>query len=140
MSTRADRYTQIQKIPDLYSDFFDDLTPHPVTKDLMRVRNDQSVKQSVKNLVLTNIGERLFQPTIGSTVNGSLFEPNDAFLADDLKSSIRNVIESNEPRVTLIDVLVSPQADEVSVNVTIIFALINNMQPQSLDIILRRVR
>ena len=94
----------------------------------------------MKNLVLTNIGERLFQPTIGSTVNGSLFEPNDAFLADDLKSSIRNVIESNEPRVTLIDVLVSPQADEVSVNVTIIFALINNMQPQSLDIILRRVR
>ena len=140
MSTRADRYTQVQKVPDLFSDFLSDLTPHPITKDLMRVRNDQSVKQSIKNLVLTNFGERLFQPTIGSTVNGALFEPNDSLVADDIRDSIARTIAFNEPRASLIEVNVNLDIDSSSISVNIVFALINSMEPQSLDIILRRVR
>jgi phage baseplate assembly protein W len=140
MSTRADRYTQLQKVPDLFSDFLSDLSPHPITKDLSRVRNDQSVRQSIKNLILTNYGERPFQPTIGSTVNRSLFELNDDFLADDIESSIRQTVESNEPRASLISVGVRPSQDRNSIAISIVFAVINSMQPQSLDVILRRVR
>lgn len=140
MSTRADRYTQLQKIPDLFSDFLNDLTPHPITKDISRARNDQAVKQSIKNLVLTNYGERLFQPTIGSRVNYSLFEPNDIFMQNDLENSITQVISQNEPRaiVNSVDAIPTNQDDSVSIN--IVFSLINNPQPQNLEIILRRVR
>jgi phage baseplate assembly protein W len=140
MSTRADRYTQLQKIPDLFSDFLNDLTPHPITKDVSRARNDQTIKQSIKNLVLTNYGERLFQPTIGSRVNYSLFEPNDIFMQNDLENSITQVISQNEPRaiVNSVDAIPTNQDDSVSIN--IVFSLINNPQPQNLEIILRRVR
>ena len=140
MTTRADRFTQLQKIPDLFSDFLTDLTPHPITKDLTRLRNDAAIKQSIKNLVLTNYNERPFQPNIGSNVNRSMFEPNDSFLREELESSIRRTIEFNEPRAVVLGVEVIPQSDESSIVINIVFSIINSMQPQSLDIILRRVR
>lgn len=140
MSTRSDRFTQLQKIPDLFSDFLNDLTPHPITKDVTRVRNDQSIKQAVKNLVLTNYGERLFQPGIGSNVYRSLFEPNDAFLANDIERSIADTITYNEPRVLLnnVDVVPSSQGDKITIN--IVFSIINNPVLQNVEVILRRVR
>ncbi len=138
MSTRADRYTQLDKIPDLFSDFLADLTPHPITKDIARLRNDNSIKQSLKNLILTNYGERLFQPNIGSNVNRSLFNPNDAFLEDDLETSIRSTIEQQEPRVSILDLQI--QAGDNDVTVSIQFAIINSLEPRNLDVILRRVR
>lgn len=140
MPTRADRYTQLQKIPDLFSDFLNDLTPHPITKDVTRVRNDEAVRQSIKNLVLTNFGERLFQPAIGSNVSRSLFEPNDGFLANDIEKSILDVIAYNEPRVVVsnVEVISSNQSDKLTIN--IVFSIINNPVPQNIDIILRRVR
>lgn len=140
MSTRADKFTQLQKIPDLFSDFLNDLTPHPITKDVTRLRNDSSVRQAVKNLVLTNFGERLFQPGIGCNVYGSLFEPNDGFLINDIRRSIVDTISYNEPRVIInnVEVIPSQQGDKITIN--IVFSLINNPVPQNLDIILRRVR
>lgn len=140
MSTRADRFTQTEKIPDMFSDFLTDLTPHPITKDLSRVRNDQSIRQSIRNLILTNYGERLFQPSIGSNVSASLFEPNDSFMEDSLEFSIRRTIESNEPRANIINLSVLTSPDENTVSINIVFSIINSMQTQSLDVILRRVR
>lgn len=140
MSTRADRYTQLQKIPDLFSDFLTDLTPHPITGDVAQVRNDKSVRQAIKNLVLTNYGERPFQPRIGSTVNDSLFEPNDVFAYQDIEDSIRRTIALNEPRATVLRVDVDQGVDQNSISAVITFALINSTQPQSVEVILRRVR
>ena len=68
LSTRADTITQLQKIPDLFSDFLTDFTPHPITKDLTRTKNDIAIKRSVRNIVLTMMGERLFQPSIGGNI------------------------------------------------------------------------
>jgi phage baseplate assembly protein W len=140
MSTRADNFTQIQKIPDIFSDFMTDLTPHPITGDVTRVKNEVSVRQSIKNLILTNYGERLFQPSIGSNVNRSLFEPNDDVLAEDLRYHIEKTLADFEPRarVQLIDVTPLPLEDKIAIN--IVYSLINSTQLQSVDLILRRVR
>lgn len=140
MTTRADRYTQLNKIPDLFSDFLVDLTPHPITKDVSRSRNEQAIKQSIKNLVLTNYGERFFQPNIGSSVNRSLFEPDDIFLENDITDSIARTISQNEPRVSLSSVSVVPTEIDNAIRIDIIFYIINSMQLQSVDVILRRVR
>lgn len=140
MTTRADRFTQLQKVPDLFSDFLTDMTPHPVTKDLIRNRNDQAVRQSIRNLVLTNYNERPFQPGIGSSVGSALFELVDDFLENDIEDSIRRTITSNEPRASLMDVRAELAPDENSVSINILFSVINSTQPQSLEIVLRRVR
>lgn len=140
MSTRADNYTQTQKIPDLFSDFLNDLTPHPISKDLGRIKNDQSIKQSLKNIVLTRFGERFFQPSIGSDVYNSLFEPNDVIMEDNLRFAISNAIRFNEPRVNLINVDVYSYAEEDRIAVNIVFSIINSIQVQNVNLILGRVR
>lgn len=140
MTTRADTYTQTQKIKDLFSDFLDDLTPHPITRDISRVRNEQSIKQALKNLILTNYGERPFQPQIGSDIRSSLFEPNDDVVAEDLQYKIEKTIEINEPRVRLVDLIVAPFPEQDKIAITITFVIINTQQLQQLDLLLRRVR
>ena len=140
MSTRADNFTQTKKLPDLFSDFLNDLTPHPITKDLGRLKNEQAIKQSMKNIVLTSLGERFFQPTIGSDVYNSLFEPNDIIMEENLRNAVTNALRFHEPRVNVIQVIVSsfPEEDRVAFNV--IFSIINSIQVQNLNLILRRVR
>ena len=140
MSTRADNFTQTQKIPDLFSDFLVDLTPHPIIKDVVRVKNDIAVKRAVRNLVLTNITERLFQPNIGWNIRRVLFEPNDIIASSELEYDISNVINNNEPRVSLLQVQSqsNPSGDSIAVN--IVFVIINSQTIQTVDLILRRIR
>ena len=140
MSTRAEKYTQLQKTPELFSDFTSDLTPHPITADLVRTRDEQSIKQSLRNLILTINGERPFQPRIGSVVNRALFEINDSFIEQELIDTITETITFNEPRVALTRVTVSPDVEKYGVNISIQYTIINSRIPQSLDLVLRRVR
>jgi phage baseplate assembly protein W len=140
MSTRADNFTQTKKIPDLFSDFLNDLTPHPFTKDVGRIKNDQSIKQALKNIILTNLGERFYQPNIGSDVYRSLFEPNDSIMEENLKFAIENAIRFHEPRVSILNVEVNSFSEEDRVAINIVFSIINSVQVQSVNLILRRVR
>lgn len=140
MATRADKYTQIQKKQEYFSDFLDNFDQHPINHQLARVTNEESVKQSLRNLILTNLGERLFQPTVGSDVLKALFEPNDIVTAQNLSFFIRNTITQNEPRVILNDVVVNPSPDQYGFTASIVFSLINNSNLVSLNVILKRVR
>ena len=140
MSTRADTITQLQKIPDLFSDFLTDFTPHPITKDLTRTKNDIAIKRSVRNIVLTMMGERLFQPSIGGNIRKVLFEPNDEILAEEVRFQITNSIQKSEPRVNVMQVIVNRNEQTDTVNIGIYFMILNSQVVQSVDLILRRIR
>ena len=140
MLQRVDFIVPNQTQPDLFSDFLDDFSPHPITGDIARLKNEQSIKQSLRNLILTNLGERLFQPDIGSNVNRVLFEPNDMIAQEDLQYHITQTITQNEPRVNLMQVIVSPNVLQDSVAVNIVYSIINTQQVQNLSLILKRVR
>ena len=58
----------------VYSDFFTDFSAHVNTGQLNKKTNEDAVKQSVRNLLLTDMYERPFQPTIGCNLRGLLFE------------------------------------------------------------------
>lgn len=139
MQTRADFISQTYTQPDIFSDFLDDFTAHPVTGDIVRIKNENAIRQSVKNLVMTSLGERPFQSYIGSNVYNSLFEPNDFILAETIKYNIQNTLTNCEPRVSLIDVtLMDTGYNNISLN--IVFVIINTQSVQSLNLILKRVR
>lgn len=140
MSTRADNYTQLQKTPDLFSDFLYDLTPHPITADVISIKNDQAIKQSLRQLVLTKIGERFFQPTIGCEIDRALFEPNDVLALDSIQYYITNTITNNESRVTLLNVTAISDTENDRVVVNIVFSIINTTAIQSLNLFLKRAR
>ena len=71
------------------------------TKDVAIVKNDNAIKQAVKNLILTVPGEKPFQPDIGSRISELLFEPLDPFTSISIKEEVINTITQYEPLLML---------------------------------------
>jgi phage baseplate assembly protein W len=124
----------------IHSDFSNNLTPHPARKDLIALNNERAVTNSIKNLILTNRGERLYQPNIGSDINKLLFEPMSDAVVASLKSFIFATIDAYEPRAKIIDITAEPDFDNNGYDVTIRYVLINNSTPAAVNIKLNRVR
>ena len=124
----------------LYKDLDVTFTAHPETQDVLKKIDNNSIKQALKLLLFTNIGERLFQPDVGSKIYGLLFEPIDPITTEVLKRSIENTIETYEPRVLLEGVDVVPNYDENSYEVSIYFSVLGINQPTSLTVTLERLR
>jgi phage baseplate assembly protein W len=139
LTTRADKLTNTIK-QDYFSDFLNDFDSHPINNSLAKVTNENAVKQSIRNLILTNRGERLFQPTIGSDIYRSLFEPNDTVTAENITFFVRSTISQNEPRALLLQVNVYPNPDRNAFTVNVVFSLINSNTPIQISVILKRVR
>ena len=132
--------TPITKKRVIYSDFGKDLTLNPVSNDVSRKLNEEAVKESIRNLVLTNRGERPFQPDIGCDINRYLFENITPDITDAIADAITTTIEDYEPRCRLVGVDVTGNSDSNTLNVAITFLLINSEEPTRLDIVLNRIR
>ena len=113
---------------------------HPVTRKLNVLTNNAAVARSVKNLVLTNKGERPYQPFLGCDVRNQLFELNDGLIESEIEDSISDVINQYEPRAELISVDADVKPDQHSVEVTITFRVNNQQDPISINLMLERVR
>lgn len=125
MSTRADKFTLEQKKREVYSDFTGDFAMNPFTGALSRVTNEDSVRQALKNLVLTNCGERFYDSNKGSKVRQSLFELVDLGLFDVIKLQLRESLKVYEPRAVIEHVEVQPGVDLNEYTISVIFSIIN---------------
>lgn len=125
---------------EFYTDVRKDLFPNLVNADVSRRIDEESVKESVKNLVLTETGERLFQPNVGCDLKRLLFENFTPQTKLSMESSIRTTIEQYEPRCQLLSVDARPSENENSVYITIIFSIINIQEPVELVLTLERTR
>jgi len=132
--------TPKSKKPNLYSDFRKDLTISPVSKDLALLKDEDAVKQAIKNLILTDPGERLMQPYIGAGIRAMLFENLTPGTLRLIEKRIRTTIESYEPRADLIDVTASSTIDDNAVSIVVRFYVRNVDAPIQLDVILEKVR
>jgi phage baseplate assembly protein W len=124
----------------IFSDLDLNFTAHPVTKDISRRYDENAIKTSLKNLILTRNFERPFHSEIGSPINALLFEPPSPMLNITLQRAIVDVVNNFEPRVDLLDVSVLSSPDENSLYVTITFKIVNTQQPLTLDLTLERTR
>lgn len=138
--TRVKTSTPVRRKQELYSDFFTDLLSLDVTRDIAKAVNEDAVKQSIRNLLLTNRGDRLFNNTLGSDIYSLLFENSSPALEQTLSDYIKTTIENYEPRAELIDVIVDSEADEHEVLVVINFRVLNKTEPVSLELVLNRIR
>lgn len=134
------RVTPLRKKRTLYTDFHKNITINPLSGDLALKTNEESIKESLKNLILTNRGERLFQPDLGSDVRASLFENATPVTLKILDERVRDVINNFEPRVSLIDVDVTSIYDDNRVQITIYFYVKNSEDPISVTVFIERVR
>jgi phage baseplate assembly protein W len=132
--------TPLRRKLSLFSDLHKDMTQHPLTEDLSLKRDEEAVKESIKNLILTNRGERLMQPLIGGNVQAMLFENNTPAIIKLIQEQIKTVIREYEPRATLIDVIVRSSIDESTVEVDVYFYINNVVEPISVTVFLERIR
>lgn len=123
-----------------FSDIDLNFIANPNTGDITKKFDENAIKQSVKNLVMTNHYEKPFHPEIGSQINSLLFEPFSPLLQNMLERAIVNTITNFEPRVVLLQVLVNLNPDNHTVFVEIVFRIVNTEKPITIDLILQRTR
>ena len=114
---------------------------HPITNDILPLKNEDAIKRSVQNLVRINVGEVFFNDLIGTRITGALFElANDDFI-DPIKMEIETVITNYEPRVLLEQVVVSALPDSNVLDIFIQYEIIGLAVPvQNLSFILEPTR
>ena len=119
-----------------------DLTfiPHPVTGDVVKRYDENAIKLSIINLILTQKYERPLQPELSSKVVNMLFEPLNTGIAGIISKTVKEVITNFEPRGRIVSVFTDPDENKNGYKVYIEFRIINQVEPIRINTFLRRVR
>ena len=112
----------------------------PISGEIYRKTEAAAVKQAVKNLVMTNFGEKPFDPEFGGHVQSLLFELANEDTEEEIEEQILSAINRHEPRAVALSVIAISDPDRNSVDVTIVFQVVNTQEEVSLSIALARLR
>ena len=123
-----------------WSDLDLSLKRHPLQKDILPLKDDNAIKNAVKNLVLTNFYERPFQHSKGGNLQGLLFEPADAITALELKENVKDVLAYHESRISVKNVQVLNDIDKNGWRLNIFFYIKNINITTNVEVLLRRTR
>jgi phage baseplate assembly protein W len=124
----------------IYKDLDLDFGRNRITNDVNKLTDVEAVKRSVRNLINTNHYERPFHPEIGSDVRAMLFEPMTPLTALNLQRKVAEVLNNFEPRISLQQVLASPDLDRNSYALKIMFYVVGSNQPVEVETFLERLR
>ena len=114
---------------------------HPVTDDLVSVKDKSAIAQSITNLLMTKKGERPFQPNLGSGLQNMLFEPLDYGSAAMIKQEIQSCINKYEPRVRVQRIYCNVDFDNNGYNVEMQYKIVGrDDRPVAVDFFLERTR
>jgi len=125
---------------EIFRDIPLNLTVHPVTGNLRVLANADSIKQSVKNIVLTNFYERPYNPEFGGDVLSQLFENMDPITEYNISKNIRVSLENYEPRVIVDDIITTVYEDQNALSVKIKFSVQTIPEPLEVNVLLERIR
>jgi len=108
-----------------YKDFSLSFKSNPVTGDFSTLKNEEAIKQSVRNIVLTARGEKLFQPYFGSNLMGMLFENYSPFMIDAIRDEIAVSLQNNEIRIKILNIEVEDDRYDLNaLSVTVEYQII----------------
>ena len=124
----------------VFKDFDLNMKVHPVTGKLIIRKNSESVIQAIRNLVLTDKGERPFRPLFGSDIRSRLFDLYDPATESNITSDVTLAIENYEERALLLGVGVAGDPDNNNLRVNITFRTISSEIPNTLTLSLEAIR
>ena len=114
---------------------------HPVTNDVVVSKDASAIKQAIVNLLLTNKGERLMNPTYGSDIRKYLFEPLDYGTSYLIKGNIQSTIDEFEPRISVLRISCKPNYDDNGFDVEMTYRIQGTDDPPvAVDFFLSRTR
>ena len=108
--------------------------------DVFKKTHAAAVKQSVKNLIMTNYFEKPFKPFFGGDIAGLLFELADEDAGDEIKENVTNAIEYYEPRAKILEIVVNAKPENNLVTVSIQFQVVNTEEVVILETAISRLR
>ena len=82
------------------------------------------IKANLINFLLTNKGERVFNPNYGADLRSQIFEQLDSSNLDDLSFTIQQYIANQFPTIIVEDLKFNPQPDENSLFFTITYTIV----------------
>jgi uncharacterized protein len=124
----------------IYKDLDLNFRAHPITKDVVKRTGNASIVGALRNLILTNVYEKPFQPTFGSRVRGLLFEDVSFVTANLLQSEIQETIQRFEPRVAIDAIRVQANPEQNRYDITLRFYINNIQAPVTINFFLEKVR
>ena len=114
---------------------------HPVTNDLVVSRDASAIKQAIVNLLMTNKGERVYQPEYGSDLRKFLFEPMDFATAAAIQSNIISTLKKFEPRIGVQTITAIPNFDDNGFDCEMVYVIRgSDVPPVKVDFFLPRTR
>ena len=123
-----------------YADLSFDFTANPQTGDVATVKDAVSVKRGIKNILLTQGFERLFQAELGSGIKNLLFEPMTPLTEQKLHDACADAIEAWEKRASVRNIAVIPEEEYNRYRVAIKFTINNSLETEEVDVFLNRER
>lgn len=123
-----------------YTDFDINLKKHPISLDILKLSDSESVKNSVRNILLTDFYEVPFHPEFGSGISSALFEnwlPTSPAI---IEKQIAFILKNKEPRVTLVGLEIYRGSDQSSISLDVYFIIKATSQSVVLNLILSRSR
>ena len=114
---------------------------HPVSDDLVTVKDKAAIVQAITGLLLTRKGERPFQPDLGCAIQNALFEPLDYGTAGIIRSEIDDVLKKYEPRIVVDTIVCSPDIENNGYDVEVSYTIVGrNDTPVAVEFFLERTR
>ena len=114
---------------------------HPITNDLMVLKNEDAIKRSVTNIVLTIIGEKPFLNDFGSQISASLFELDTSLHYISIENQIISALNSYEPRIEIDEVKVNIYGENNEMSALISYNIVGmEMDMQEIDVLLLPAR
>ena len=114
---------------------------HPVTNDVIALKNEDAIKKSVINLCRTRLNERFFNDLLGTSIEDSLFELADGEIGSSIEEEIKTLLNNFEPRISLTNVFVDDQLDNNALYVTIKYDIVGlPIPPQNIEFLLQPSR
>jgi phage baseplate assembly protein W len=120
-------------------DFFNSFLPHPDTGRLLVKTGEREYSQSIRNIVMTNIGERPFENQNGTNVRALLF---DIFTdqTKDLVSKLIGQAVEKETNVSVVDINVESINQGKAIVISIAYLFRGITTPAVVSVTLSRVR
>ena len=92
------------------------------------------IKSNLINLLLTSVGERVMNPTFGCDLKRFIFEGITESNISNLKESLANSIAVFVPEVSVTDIIVVPNTDFNTIDLTINYILRISQTPDQVTV------
>ena len=104
-----------------------------VTGRVVLVGREQEIEESIRMILATAPGERPMRPDFGCAIHDFVFAPADAATAGQIAFEVRSALDRWEPRITVVDVLVTFDAvDEGTLHIEVRYAIRGTNDPRNL--------